>query len=219
MIYASEFGGRDPWGRSFAAEPCEVAGLRRAVWMRLTLWGLPEVVEAAQMCVTELTSNVIKHVGAGTPVTLTISMAGTFVRVEMLDPDARALPTLLAPGRDAESGRGMALVDAITDHRWGVIPREASKVVWCELATDLVPSADHTEGPRAARAEGHLALYGAERSGLVSPSGRLGVAVAEETAIDLIADLLHWLQAHGCDPDEALDRAQMHFEAEVEAGS
>ncbi|GHC44230.1 ATP-binding protein [Streptomyces flavofungini] len=219
MIYASETGRRDPWGRSFTAEPREVAGLRRAVWMQLTLWGLQEVVEAAQTCVTELTSNVIKHVGAGTPVTLTISMAGTFVRIEMLDPDARALPTLLAPGRDAESGRGMALVDAITDHRWGVSVREAAKVVWCELATDLVPSAGHAEGSRAARVEGHLALYGAERVGLFSRSGRLGVAVAEEAAIDLIADLLHWLQAHGCDPDEALDRAQIHFEAEVEAGS
>ncbi|MFD9864174.1 ATP-binding protein [Streptomyces alboflavus] len=221
MINASEFGGRDPWGRSFAAEPSEVAGLRRAVRIKLTLWGLPEAVEAAQTCVTELTSNVIKHVGLGTPVTLTISMAGTFVRIEMLDPDARALPTLLAPGRDAESGRGMALVDAVTEHRWGVVLREASKVVWCELATDLrLPAGQDDpplERPRVARVEGHLALYGAERSGLTSRSGRLGVAVAEEVAIDLIADLLHWLQAHGCDPDEALDRAQMHFEAEAEA--
>ncbi|WP_405664277.1 ATP-binding protein [Streptomyces sp. RK9] len=219
MINASEFGRRDPWGRSFTADPSEVAVLRRAVWMKLTLWGLPEAVEAAQMCVTELTSNVIKHVGLGTPVTLTLSMAGTFVRIEMLDPDARALPTLLAPECDAESGRGMALVDAMTDHRWGVVLRDASKVVWCELATDLVPSASDPAGPRGARVEGHLALYGAERSGLVFRSGRLGVAVAEEAAIDLIADLLHWLQAHGCDPDEALDRAQMHFEAELEAES
>ncbi|MFJ2832097.1 hypothetical protein ACIPC1_31815 [Streptomyces sp. NPDC087263] len=38
--------------------------------------------------------------------------------------------------------------------------------------------------------------------------------MAEETAIGVIADLLHWLRAHGRDADEALDRAQMHFEAE-----
>ncbi|MFF5775027.1 hypothetical protein ACFY8V_25040 [Streptomyces californicus] len=40
------------------------------------------------------------------------------------------------------------------------------------------------------------------------------MAHAEESAIDVIADLLHWLRAHGRDPDSALDRAQTHFEAE-----
>jgi hypothetical protein len=44
---------------------------------------------------------------------------------------------------------------------------------------------------------------------------RLNSATAEEVAIDAIADLLHWLRAHGRDADEALDRAQTHFEAEV----
>jgi hypothetical protein len=39
--------------------------------------------------------------------------------------------------------------------------------------------------------------------------------VAEEAAVDLMADLLHWLRAHGCDADEVLDRAQTHFEAEI----
>ncbi|MEW2067669.1 hypothetical protein [Streptomyces sp. NPDC007346] len=41
------------------------------------------------------------------------------------------------------------------------------------------------------------------------------MAHAEEAAIDVIADLLHRLRAHGCDPDSALDRAQTHFEAEL----
>ncbi|MER0425510.1 hypothetical protein AB0F05_21600 [Streptomyces microflavus] len=42
------------------------------------------------------------------------------------------------------------------------------------------------------------------------------MAHAEESAIDVIvADLLHWFRAHGCDPDSALDRAQMHLEAEL----
>ncbi|WP_329078722.1 hypothetical protein [Streptomyces niveus] len=44
----------------------------------------------------------------------------------------------------------------------------------------------------------------------------LSAAVAEKAAIDLIADVLHWLRAHGCDPDEALDRAQTRFEAQLE---
>jgi hypothetical protein len=35
----------------------------------------------------------------------------------------------------------------------------------------------------------------------------------EESAIELIADLLHWTAARGHDPDDMLDRAQMHYEA------
>ncbi|MEV6736786.1 hypothetical protein AB0N14_07485 [Streptomyces sp. NPDC051104] len=45
--------------------------------------------------------------------------------------------------------------------------------------------------------------------------GRLEATVAEETVIDVITDLLHWLGAHGRDPDDVLDRAQAHFEAEA----
>ncbi|MFJ4897171.1 hypothetical protein [Streptomyces sp. NPDC088727] len=47
--------------------------------------------------------------------------------------------------------------------------------------------------------------------------GRASVAVMEEAAIGLIADLLHWLCVHGSDVDEALDRVQTRFEAETGA--
>nr|WP_308309379.1 hypothetical protein [Streptomyces sp. CHD11] len=40
---------------------------------------------------------------------------------------------------------------------------------------------------------------------------------AEAAAIDVISDLLHWLQVHGHDPEAILDRAQTHFEAELDA--
>ncbi|MEK8143400.1 hypothetical protein NKH18_18680 [Streptomyces sp. M10(2022)] len=35
-----------------------------------------------------------------------------------------------------------------------------------------------------------------------------------KAAIGLMVDLLHWLSAHGCDQDSALDLAQERFEAE-----
>ncbi|MFD4139557.1 ATP-binding protein, partial [Streptomyces sp. NPDC058572] len=163
----------------FEAEPSELGGLRRVLRLHLTLWGLPDLIEAAQICVTELISNVIRHVGAGAPATLAVSMNGTYLRLELHDPDTRALPTLLDAGRDAEAGRGMVLVDAITD-RWGVILRADSKVVWCELATDLTGPNGHSGGPRVARAEEYLTLYGAARHPRPSTSGRLALAVAEE---------------------------------------
>jgi hypothetical protein len=47
--------------------------------------------------------------------------------------------------------------------------------------------------------------------------GRRRDLTLTESAIELIADLLHWTSARGLDPDDVLDRAQMHYEAEVEA--
>ncbi|WP_326722849.1 hypothetical protein OHT59_29070 [Streptomyces sp. NBC_00243] len=41
------------------------------------------------------------------------------------------------------------------------------------------------------------------------------MATAEEVAIGVMADVLHWLRAHGYGPDDVLDRAQTHFEAEI----
>ncbi|MDJ0461099.1 ATP-binding protein [Streptomyces sp. H27-C3] len=205
---------RKAWELPFLAEAREVAGLRRVMALQLRLWGLSELTDVAQLCVTELVTNVITHVGYETPTTLAVSMAGTRLRIEVRDPDARALPTLLAAMDGDETGRGMAIIDAITD-RWGVILRADSKVTWCELRTDLATPSGHTGGKRVSTVEALLARYCEMVHPRACSTGPLEVAVAEEVAINLIADLLHWLRAHGCDPDEALDRAQMSFEVEV----
>ncbi|MGW2861590.1 ATP-binding protein [Streptomyces sp. NPDC001205] len=211
LFYDGECMRRKPWDLPFSAEPRELAGLRRVLRLHLSIWGLPEVVEAAQMCVTELVTNVITHVGPGTPATLAVSMSDTRLRIEVCDPNTRVLPTLLAPHEMDEGGRGMRIVDAIA-LRWGVILQTDSKVVWCELPTALTTPGGHVGGARVARAEQHLSAYDGVRSSDVE---RLGVAVAEEAAIDLIVDLLHWFRAHGCDADGALARAQMHYEADT----
>ncbi|BBC33509.1 hypothetical protein SGFS_048030 [Streptomyces graminofaciens] len=203
---------RKPWDLPFVAEPKEVAGLRRIMRLHLGLWGLHEVIDAAQLCVSELVSNVIHHVGAGTPTTLAVSMNGTHVRIEVRDPDARALPTLFEAATEAESGRGMALVNAVAD-RWGVQPYADHKVTWCELATGLTSTHGHLGGARIARAEVLLGLYGTATLPQAARLSPLTTAVAEGAVTALIADLLHWVRAHGGDADEALDRAQRRYEA------
>lgn len=145
MDCASTCMSRKPWDLAFTAEPEEVAGLRRVMRAHLELWGLHGVIESAQLCVSELVANVITHVGIGTPTTLAVSMNGTYLRIEVHDPDTRVLPTLLAAGSEAESGRGVALVDSVTD-RWGVQLRADRKVTWCELATGLTAPDGHGEG-------------------------------------------------------------------------
>jgi hypothetical protein len=195
------------------AEPGEVPALRRIMRLHLGLWGLREVSEAAELCVTEFVSNVITHVGLGTPSKLAVSMNGTHLRIEVHDPDARALPTLLEAAADSEGGRGMALVDAVAD-RWGVMLYPDRKVTWCELSTRLSSSDGHGGGARIARAGAMLDLYSATQLSRAAAPSTLSVALAEEAAIDVISDLLHWLNAHGRDVDEALERAQMRLEAD-----
>ncbi|WP_340378723.1 ATP-binding protein [Streptomyces sp. SS7] len=205
---------RKPWDLAFTAEPTEVAALRRVMRLHLGIWGLHEVADEAQLCVSELVSNVITHVGPGTPATLAVSMSGVHLRIEVHDPDTRALPTLLDANVDSEGGRGMALVDAIAD-RWGVQLRLDRKVTWCELATGLTAPNGHVAGPAVQRAEALLEVYAGAKPPLLPGPGRLGRAVAEESVITVITDFLHWLRAHGCDVDEALDLAQTRYDAEL----
>lgn len=206
---------RKPWGVEFTAHPEEVAALRRAVRLRLVAWGLHELVDTAQLCVSELVSNIVTHVGIGTPGSLGISMNGTHLRIEVRDPDTRALPTLVAAEVDAEGGRGMALVDALAD-RWGVRLHEGRKVTWCELATGLASPDDHRGNPSVTRAEALLDVYATLKPPACSYNrtpGRVNRMTTEESVIDVITDFLRWLRAHGCDADEVLDRAQSRFEA------
>ncbi|MFD8712397.1 ATP-binding protein [Streptomyces anulatus] len=201
---------RKAWEMPFLAEPAELAGLRNAVRHQMGLWGLAGVVPDAQLCASELAANVIKHVGCGAHARLAVSMSGSRLRIEVSDPDVRSVPVLVTGADGEEHGRGLVLVDALAD-RWGVVLRADSKATWCELTTGLRSSVDHVDGPEVARAEALLGLLGLSVRDKDVHRGPLTVAHAEEAAIDVIADLLHWLRAHGCDPDAALDCARMSF--------
>lgn len=90
-----------------------------------------------RLCVTELLTNVVRHVGEGAPVGVRVAGAGEpgRVRVEVTDPDPRAVLTVRSAAETAECGRGLVLVSALAD-RWGVEHGPGGKTVWCELAPD-----------------------------------------------------------------------------------
>lgn len=102
--------------------------LRHAVREHLGVDACPD----AELCVSELLSNVITHLGEGTPVTLRITGRATRTRVELTDPDPRVWPVLRQATGTDESGRGLALLDAVA-LRWGVTQGARTKTVWCEL--------------------------------------------------------------------------------------
>ncbi|GAA2995203.1 ATP-binding protein [Streptomyces fulvorobeus] len=90
-----------------------------------------------QLCASELITNVVRHLGDGVPVT--VRLFGTDegrTRLEVTDPDPRALPLLCRAAEDDEAGRGLALLDGLA-LRWGVEQGAGTKTVWCELSDDL----------------------------------------------------------------------------------
>ncbi|WP_369171854.1 ATP-binding protein [Streptomyces sp. R28] len=78
-------------------------------------------------------TNVIVHVGEGTPVTVRLARTPDGrIRLDVTDPDPHAWLILRRPGTDDETGRGLLLLDSLT-RRWGVWLTPAGKTVWCEL--------------------------------------------------------------------------------------
>ncbi|MEV0240350.1 ATP-binding protein [Streptomyces sp. NPDC050674] len=121
------------------AAPAAVSGVRRA----LRAHGID-----VQLCASELVTNVIRHVGEGVPVTVRVwEKEGGRVRLGVTDPDPRALPVLVgAVGAEDESGRGLALLDALAV-RWGVEQEAGRKTVWCELLVRALRTLETPEVP------------------------------------------------------------------------
>ncbi len=112
----------------FPAELSTPAAARRFVAGALRAAGVTEG-EAVPVVVSELVTNSVLH--AGTPSTVVVSVDTVSVRIEVHDADP-TLPTMRTPTPETVTGRGLVLVDALTD-RWGCAPDGAGKVVWFEL--------------------------------------------------------------------------------------
>ncbi|MFB7594889.1 ATP-binding protein [Streptomyces sp. NPDC056160] len=192
----------------FEAVPTEVRLLRKAVAAQLDQWGLPTACDETELIVTELSTNVIKHVGEGVSATLILERRRDRLRVEMHD-KSTVRPTPRSAGCDGECGRGLHLLTAMAVD-WGTIVTVMGKAVWCEIALGSEAACRRME-----RAVDALENYQGRRD--VPLEGRLRESALEESAIELIADLLHWTSARGLDPDDVLDRAQLHYEAEARA--
>jgi anti-sigma regulatory factor (Ser/Thr protein kinase) len=104
---------------------------RRLTVAVLRGWNLGSLCDTAELLVSELVGNAIRHAGART-FGLRMAKRRGWVRAEVRDP-SRALPCLVPIVRDLDvSGRGLFLVDKLAD-RWGVDLLPRGKITWFEL--------------------------------------------------------------------------------------
>jgi anti-sigma regulatory factor (Ser/Thr protein kinase) len=95
--------------------------------------GWEDHVDVVALLTSELATNAVLH--GQRPIAVTVEAGEDRLRVEVEDA-APALPVELDPSPEVESGRGLAIVDAVADE-WGA-ERVAGngKVVWAELRDD-----------------------------------------------------------------------------------
>ncbi len=118
-----------------SAVPCARLHARQVVWE----WGFVDICDTAELLVSELATNALKATRAvhpDLPIRLWLLSDKTRLLVLVWDGNGRA-PVRRELSQDAESGRGLQLVEALSSHwGWYVYPGVGGKVVWCELAVD-----------------------------------------------------------------------------------
>lgn len=140
MTEPAGFGGPG-YSQVLPRKPESVRAARLLVTPALRDWSLGDKHDAACLVASELLSNAVLHTTEAT-VQLTVKRMGRCrVRITVADRSSR-MPELLDAGPRAEHGRGLALVDAVSDGRWGVDPMTVGKRVWAELAVQALEEGD-----------------------------------------------------------------------------
>ena len=125
--------------RELSPRPESVKAGRDFACATLRDWGLGSVTDVAELVVSELLTNALRHgvpsgpsVGDGRGVRLRLLAQPPFVMCMVSDPGAD-IPVLRDPCPDSESGRGLRVVEACSV-RWGWhLLDGGGKVVWALL--------------------------------------------------------------------------------------
>jgi anti-sigma regulatory factor (Ser/Thr protein kinase) len=126
---------------SLTAGPAAVAEARSQVRAAIYAWDVPVDLTVAVLLTSELVTNAVKH-QAGEHVLLAITCACGQFRVDVHD-TSWSLPVPVDAPPEAESGRGLMLVDNLSSS-WGFYRTPVGKAVYFALAfqADLDESDD-----------------------------------------------------------------------------
>jgi serine phosphatase RsbU (regulator of sigma subunit)/anti-sigma regulatory factor (Ser/Thr protein kinase) len=113
------------------ADPALVGEVRSSAMRRLSDWGLDETAFAAELILSELITNAIRH-GAG-PIRVRLLYGRTLI-CEVSDASNTA-PHLRRAASTDEGGRGLFLVAQLSQS-WGTRYLSEGKVIWAECGLD-----------------------------------------------------------------------------------
>lgn len=130
---------------SCALRPHPESVARAREFTRITLqdWGLAGLLTEAELVVSELVTNALRHglarpgpgpAGAGHPIRLRLMAQAPYLMCMVTDP-SRAIPLRRSQDQDAESGRGLQVIESCSS-RWGWhLLDDGGKMVWALLPT------------------------------------------------------------------------------------
>jgi anti-sigma regulatory factor (Ser/Thr protein kinase) len=167
-----------------ATGPAAPAEARRRVRDAIRSWRVPVDLDAALLLTSELVTNAIRHeagqeAGQGAQaVMLAITSSRGRLRVDVHD-TSRSLPAVAEVPADAETGRGLLLVETLSAE-WGFYRTPAGKAVYFTLAfepdnagnADETDNADQPDEAPAAGGRGPQRVYARGRWTVTPPSER-----------------------------------------------
>jgi hypothetical protein len=204
-----------PWNhvsvRHFPAVPASVSAARHHTVDVVQAWGTDELAETAALLVSELATNAMNASSlVGGPgkrgasdgwqgrVALRLTCIGTNLVVEVWDASDDP-PVLAHTDFAAEHGRGLHIVEALSQ-QWGHYrPRTGGKVVWSALRVTLPP-----RSPAAGQGETPSPLR--RRTPETLPHARAAVAIADDLILlRRVVDCLRALDGWHLPADAAAD--------------
>ncbi|MEU2422432.1 ATP-binding protein [Streptomyces sp. NPDC007851] len=120
-------------------ELTSVRRARRLVTAQLGEWGADELTDTAELLVSELVTNALRHTRGALRLNLQLRHSRLLCEVEDTE---TASPVRGAADADAESGRGIEILDLLADS-WGSVRTATGKTMWFELRAEDGPGAVH----------------------------------------------------------------------------
>ncbi|MEU7187445.1 ATP-binding protein [Streptomyces sp. NPDC045369] len=119
------------YSETLLCKPESVRCARELVDTALQTWGLAGLIDDTTVVASELVTNAVQHARCGRLRIRISRIAERRVLLAVTDRSS-APPVIRAPSTDDNNGRGLLLVDALSD-RWGTHRRPFGKSVWAEL--------------------------------------------------------------------------------------
>ncbi|WP_172385264.1 ATP-binding protein [Streptomyces sp. MNP-20] len=132
------------YGETFERTPAAVGISRDLVRHAAGIWDLDDdVTESAVLVASELVTNAVKHTRSRRLLVFVEMPVDDRLCLMVVDFAPDLIPVLRTVGSDSSHGRGLALVDALTD-RWGYdllgpLGHPSRKRMWAELVAATKP--------------------------------------------------------------------------------